>query len=347
MIRNGAIAGNVVKIVLVVLLTSVFWSFSHAGEGDLKAAAKVLADGVQPTEEIADRLELYKKAGITYQSDLPVHLKDIADCKSQEQLRVLMGMYAFELEYALAFEKRKELLETRRTMQIEIMDRLEIRDRLDIPLAKTEPPRSDKEGADGRGRDELIESQKNWIMVMIEKAENDPQVMELLMDIMYGGSIEGLHVICNIALNAEKSDALIALFNKRASRLEIMDAALKSFNDKDLASMMKKDSRVELSRAVIDLVKAGKGAHTGRHPGLRQGNRGHPDRFGDRHPGMLRPGLHTAADRGALRPMRPPSFRSRLESHGESDEAQSASPPGWELSLPGAQLAPASLRAAQ
>ncbi|HOV85950.1 MAG TPA: hypothetical protein PLM79_06275 [Syntrophobacteraceae bacterium] len=259
---NGAIAGNVVKIVVVVLLTSAFWSFSHAGEGDLKAAAKVLADGVQPTKEISDHLELYKKAGITYQPDLPVPLKDIADCKSQEQLRVLMGMYAFELGYAMAFEKRKELLETSRAIQSEIVDRLEIRDKLDVSLAKAEPLGSDKEEADGRGRDELLENQKNWIMNMIEKAENDPQVMELLMDIMYGGSIEGLHVICNIALNAEKGDALIALLNQRASRLEIMDAALKCFNDKDLASKMKKDSRVKFSRAVIDLVKAKKGALT-------------------------------------------------------------------------------------
>jgi len=69
---------------------------------------------------------------------------------------------------------------------------------------------------------------------MFKQAAGDPEVMDVLIDVIYGTVIQGLYVSCELALNNESGDKMIALFNAQAQRVEKFDVLLNTFKDPEL-----------------------------------------------------------------------------------------------------------------
>jgi len=250
---------------IILMLVVLFFALPgavQAGEQDLQKAARVLSDvyGQGNIAEMMKNVKLLKDAGLSYQKSLAIPLEEVIDCKDQEGLRVLYGMYAFDANYAMVFGKRKEFLETLEVINSQMQDRLDVRVKLQITHIKPELLKDLLEYP------ENVEKREAWFKnvqanmdAMFKQAAGDPEVMDVLIDVIYGTVIQGLYVSCELALNNESGDKMIALFNAQAQRVEKFDVLLNTFKDPELIKMVKLVERDPLMDDIKDLIKSKKG----------------------------------------------------------------------------------------
>jgi len=250
---------------IILMLVVLFFALPgavQAGEQDLQKAARVLSDvyGQGNIAEMMKNVKLLKDAGLSYQKSLAIPLEEVIDCKDQEGLRVLYGMYAFDANYAMVFGKRKEFLETLEVINSQMQDRLDVRVKLQITHIKPELLKDLLEYP------ENVEKREAWFKnvqanmdAMFKQAAGDPEVMDVLIDVIYGTVIQGLYVSCELALNNEFGDKMIALFNAQAQRVEKFDVLLNTFKDPELIKMVKLVERDPLMDDIKDLIKSKKG----------------------------------------------------------------------------------------
>jgi len=249
-------------ILMLVVLFLALPGAVQAGEQDLQKAAGVFSDvyGQGNVVEMMNNVKLLKDAGLSYQKSLAIPLEEVIDCKDQEGLRVLYGMYAFDANYAMVFGKRKEFLETLEVINSQMQDRLDVRVKLQITHIKPELLKDLLEYP------ENVEKREAWFKnvqanmdAMFKQAAGDPEVMDVLIDVIYGTVIQGLYVSCELALNNESGDKMIALFNAQAQRVEKFDVLLNTFKDPELIKMVKLVERDPLMDDIKDLIKSKKG----------------------------------------------------------------------------------------
>ncbi len=249
-------------ILMLVVLFLALPGAVQAGEQDLQKAAGVFSDvyGQGNVVEMMNNVKLLKDAGLSYQKSLAIPLEEVIDCKDQEGLRVLYGMYAFDANYAMVFGKRKEFLETLEVINSQMQDRLDVRVKLQITHIKPELLKDLLEYP------ENVEKREAWFKnvqanmdAMFKQAAGDPEVMDVLIDVIYGTVIQGLYVACELALNNESGDKMIALFNAQAQRVEKFDVLLNTFKDPELIKMVKLVERDPLMDDIKDLIKSKKG----------------------------------------------------------------------------------------
>jgi len=250
---------------IILMLVVLFFALPgavQAGEQDLQKAAGVFSDvyGQGNVVEMMNNVKLLKDAGLSYQKSLAIPLEEVIDCKDQEGLRVLYGMYAFDANYAMVFGKRKEFLETLEVINSQMQDRLDVRVKLQITHIKPELLKDLLEYP------ENVEKREAWFKnvqanmdAMFKQAAGDPEVMDVLIDVIYGTVIQGLYVSCELALNNEFGDKMIALFNAQAQRVEKFDVLLNTFKDPELIKMVKLVERDPLMDDIKDLIKSKKG----------------------------------------------------------------------------------------
>jgi len=249
-------------ILMLVVLFLALPGAVQAGEQDLQKAAGVFSDvyGQGNVVEMMNNVKLLKDAGLSYQKSLAIPLEEVIDCKDQEGLRVLYGMYAFDANYAMVFGKRKEFLETLEVINSQMQDRLDVRVKLQITHIKPELLKDLLEYP------ENVEKREAWFKnvqanmdAMFKQAAGDPEVMDVLIDVIYGTVIQGLYVSCELALNNESGDKMIALFNAQAQRVEKFNVLLDTFKDPELIKMVKLVERGPLIDGIQDLIKSKKG----------------------------------------------------------------------------------------
>ena len=64
--------------------------------------------GESEGKALMQNVDLFKQAGLSYQPSLVLPVEGLIGCKDKEQLRILLGMYAFDANYALLFGKKQE-----------------------------------------------------------------------------------------------------------------------------------------------------------------------------------------------------------------------------------------------
>jgi len=224
-----------------------------------KQALKLL--GGKAGLDMMKNVALLKKAGLSYQPSLTVPVDGVIDCKNKEELRVLLGMYLFDTNYAAVFGKKKEMLQLRAMVAKQIPDKLDIpslKKARQVPAAKLK--KIAQEPDKKANRDALL---KNWmaeIDKMFKAAAKDPKLMDMLMDATYGLTIEGVYVSCKLAQSTGVGDVMIALFNYNIARLTSLAKALEAFAaDKELAEMVELNQRQKVIGPMLDIYKAKKG----------------------------------------------------------------------------------------
>ena len=86
------------------------WPWPRTSPQGLKQGADKLDAliGESECKALMQNVGLFKQAGLSYQPSLMVPVEGVIGCKDKEQLRILMGMYTFDANYALLFGKKKE-----------------------------------------------------------------------------------------------------------------------------------------------------------------------------------------------------------------------------------------------
>jgi hypothetical protein len=251
---------KLMSVVLVASLTLLLASTpllaakaNPALEKAAKEALKLLGgkEGLTMMKNVA----LLKKAGLSYQPSLTVPLDGVIDCKSKENLRVLLGMYLFDTNYAAVFGKKKEMLDIRAMVAKKIPDKLEV-----PGLSKAKQLPADKLKKISQQPDKKANREallKNWmaeIDTMFKAAAKDPKLMDVLMDATYGLTIEGVYVSCKLAQSAGPGDTMLALFNYNIARLTSLAKALDAFAaDKELAAMVELGQRQKVIGPVLKI----------------------------------------------------------------------------------------------
>jgi hypothetical protein len=231
---------------------------------ELKQESKKLEAVVNESQmwETADRVEveLFKKAGLSYQPSLVVPVEGVVGCKDNEQLRILTGMYTFDANYALLFGKKQEFAAAN-GLRNDVPDRLNLRDKLKF---KTFTPDELKKVLDNpddpANRDLYVKYAAANFHDMLEASKSDPEMLALFLDAGYGAIVEGLYVSSKLALAAGTGEKLVALFNEQAVRLDKLHQALVAYaGDPELDALAKRAQRERVLRPVSEILKSKKG----------------------------------------------------------------------------------------
>ena len=212
--------------------------------------------GFEQHLEIMGGVRLIKDAGLSYQASLAVPLTASYACKDPSQVNVLSGMLAFDANYAMAFGKKKEYLDTQQFLSAEIEPRIRGFNRWDIP--KISPAASKALGEDiTNPENQMIyyTHGQRQVDAVIQAAAADPEAMALLFDNWYGAFVEGLHVVSNLALNAEGGDLMLKLFNEQLQSAERLDKLLHAVRETEQAGLVHQADRCGQLHAVIELIR--------------------------------------------------------------------------------------------
>jgi len=263
MSRKLIIAGLIAAFALILAATPLLAAQPNP---KLEKAAKVFLDVMGSDEGLAlmQNVAILKKAGLSYQPELVVPTAEVIDCKSNEQVRILMGMYAFDTNYAAVFGKKKEFLASRKVMFEDITEKL------DLPALRKiramAPARLKKVAEDPgqpANRKALLANWRDQMKKQMALAAKDPELMDVYVDSLYGSMIECLYVSCKLALSSGLGDAMIALFNYNALRLTNLEKVLQAVaDDKELAAMMERGERKQVTDPVLKILKNKKGKLT-------------------------------------------------------------------------------------
>ncbi len=210
--------------------------------------------------ETVDKVGLFKKAGLSYQPSLVVPVEGVVGCKNKEQLRILLGMYTFDTNYALLFGKKQEAAAANSLLS-DIPDRLNLRGKLKF---KTFTPEELKKVLDSpddpTNRTLYVRYAAANIHDMLEASKSDQEMLPLFLDVAYGGVVESLYVACKLALAAGTGQKLVAVFNEEAARLDKLDQALEAYaEDPELDALVKRAQREPVLRPVAEILKTKKG----------------------------------------------------------------------------------------
>ncbi len=210
--------------------------------------------------ELGDKVGLFKKAGFSYQPSLVVPVEGVVGCKSDEQLRILIGMYSFDANYALLFGKKQEFAAAS-GLRNEIPDRLNLKGKLKF---KTLTPAELKKVLDNpddpANRDLYLKYTAASIHDMLEASKSDEKMLPLLLDVAYGGVVESLYVASKLALAAGTGPKLVAVFNEQASRLDVAHQALSAYaGNAELDALTKRSQRERVLTPVAEILKVKKG----------------------------------------------------------------------------------------
>src|SRR4030043_527950 len=64
-------------------------------------------DMIPKDVELLRQVKLIKDADLTFQKSLTASVSDVLDCKNRDELRLLLGFYVFDTNYAMIFNQRK------------------------------------------------------------------------------------------------------------------------------------------------------------------------------------------------------------------------------------------------
>jgi hypothetical protein len=228
----------------------------------LKQAYDKLAPLINESQikDMMDKVGLFKKAGLSYQPSLIVPVEGVVACKNKEQLRILLGMYTFDSNYALVFGKKKEFVAAN-GLRDQIPDRLNLRGKL---KSKTfTPDELEKVLAnpdDPANRALFVKYTAANAHDMIEASKNDQEMLALYLDMGYGAIIESLYVTSKLALAAGTGPNLVALFDEQAARVNKVQQSLLAYaGNPELDAFVKRAQRERVLKPVAGILKAKNG----------------------------------------------------------------------------------------
>lgn len=245
---------------MVAILAMVAPSPLLAEDSDLMNAARKLmeAAGDGKVAEILKTTRILKDAGLSYQGDLVAPQAGVLDCKDRkDQFQVLFGIYLFDCNYAILFGKKEIGAGTLQFARDEVFQRMTVRPKVGAFFAKPALSRRFMEGdpADESNWNALFtDVQANYERI-IRDAEKDPDLLDFMVDRLFGEVLECMYVSCKLSLGAPGGEKLIPVFNAASSRIDLILPLLDSLKDPELETLFKRSERLVFLNAVKEIIR--------------------------------------------------------------------------------------------
>lgn len=248
-----------ISVVVAVIVVFGFSCPLMALDADVKLAVQKLreAAGDGKWAELAKANVLFKESGLTYQESLRAPQEGVIDCKDRrDQLQVLVGIYMFDVQYAAVFGKRDAAAETLRFVQKDVMERLELRPKIKIEFVDPAVEKRYFEGdpANMANREALFAQIQANFDAMIKAAENDPELLDYLVDQFFGVAVEFTYLSSKLALGAPGGEKLIPLFNMATARIDTVLPVLDALQSRKLQALMHRTERSLFLNAVKTII---------------------------------------------------------------------------------------------
>jgi hypothetical protein len=210
--------------------------------------------------EMGERVGLFKKAGLSYQPSLVVPVEEVVGCKNKDQLRVLLGLYFFDANYALLFGKKQGFAAAYGQIN-DIADRLNLRGKLKFrTFTPDEFTKVLDNPDDPANRGLYLKYVSANVYEMLTASKSDQENLSLFLDVSYGAVVECLYASCKLALAAGSGEKLVALFNEQAARLDKFDQILAAYaGDPELDKLTQRSQRQRVAKPVAQILKTRKG----------------------------------------------------------------------------------------
>ena len=256
------------RILHMTLATLLILSVGAWAKAEEDNSAKIsqyvdqLLEIVPKDFELLRNINLIKDADLTYQQSLTAQVADLLDCKSKEELRLLLGLYLFDTNYAMIFNKRKEFQESWESGFQKTMEKLALYGEAGVAMLPAADLKEILENpTDLRLRNILIDDVKRQVTAILKQARKNPEFLEVVVDEFYGVILEGLYVVCKLSLNEDLNEKqMVALFNWLQQYLEGYARMVDVFSgDEYFEEMIKKSQREDVLNPIHDILKANKG----------------------------------------------------------------------------------------
>ena len=171
-----------------------------------------------------------------------------------------MGVYNFDANYALLFGRKQEFAAAY-DLRNDIPGRLNLLGRFKFKTFTPDEVKKILDKPDNpANRDLLINYVDVNLRDMLQAAKNDPEMLDLFLDFVYGSVIEGVYVASKLSLAAGTGEKLIPLFNDQTDRLSKVWQALQAYSaDPELDALAERTQRGRIMKPVIEILKAKKG----------------------------------------------------------------------------------------
>ncbi len=211
--------------------------------------------------QIMQQLDLYRQAGLSYQSNLtvPMYIKD----KDKDELAVLMGMFSFDANYAMVFGRMPESLDIRMFIRNTLLPRMDQDSKADFTL-----PRQDlierllRDPRDEQARKQINEHVASQIKLNAKLAENDVQIMKMIIHSYYGAIIQGLYVAASMSMNMPVTPEINDLFQYQLIRLQSLDELINNLEHSELREVLGQEKICSIIDPIIELLQASRGKLT-------------------------------------------------------------------------------------
>ena len=213
--------------------------------------------------DMVRNIKLIKEADLTYQNSLTAPVSDIADCKSKKQLGVLLGTYVFDTNYAMVFDRRKEVQDSWESGFQKTSEKLALQGASGAAMLPGANLKDilDNPSKSNRYREVLIEDIQSQVTAILKKAREKPEFLGVVVDEMYGAIIEGLYIVCKLSQNEDlKGESMVVLLNTLEKSLGGYAKVEAIFaGDKDFEEMLDKGGRENTLRPIQNILAANSG----------------------------------------------------------------------------------------
>ena len=212
--------------------------------------------------ELMAKIQLIKDADLTYQKSLTVPVADLLDCKSKEELHLLLGIYIFDTNYAMLFDRRKEVQEAWELGFQKTMEKLALYGEVGVAMLPAADLKEMLENpTDQNMRSIFVRDILKQIEAILKRARKGPEFLSVVVDEFYGAIIEGLYVVCKLAQNEDlDKKKVVALFNGLQESLGGFDKMEAIFaGDKRFEDMFRKAERDEVLNPIHTLLTTKEG----------------------------------------------------------------------------------------
>lgn len=200
--------------------------------------------------------EAFREAGLSFQPELLAPLSGVAECKDQEGLRLLNGVYVADSKYARVFGRLDVFTDTRDAIMDQVLWRLEARDRVEayrfddklLEALRTNP---DDEAA----RQAWYKANYDMLTQQLDAARTDPEVLDVTLDSLYGSAVEASWLACTLARSAGSDAQLVRIFNDVSYRMQLLQSVLHyATANKELADRLEATERDQVLTPIIQLI---------------------------------------------------------------------------------------------
>lgn len=205
------------------------------------------------------RVELFSLAGLSYQPSLTVPQQNVLQCKNEEQLRSMAGMYLFDSNYALVFGNSRVAIATQQYYKENILPKLGVSKKIEPTPANPMLTKKLLENPNNPGLRAQFIQQVTRNMMLTAEAAADPVVMDFIVDAFWGSLVEGLYVSCSLARTEEASQEMVDLFLGQLERFQLFNELIKQFEEDENLKMIEFAERNGLLQTVISRIEETKG----------------------------------------------------------------------------------------